>query len=172
MAYVGMLCNERNLGMRTFAMGKRCFLPGVLVVVFLIGCGNDKVVSDAFLQSQVSAYIWQLEHFVAGRFRSGVVTDTEVTLAFSLVGDVGIYGHASCNFYGASMSITGNRLDLGAIAVSERLCLNVDGAMEQEARYLKALQSVRTFQVQDDRLTLFDTSGNPVLTFTSKTALK
>jgi len=154
-------------------MGKRYFLPSVLVVVFLTGCGKDQTVSEASLQGaeRVSAHIWQLEHFVEGRFRQGVVNDTEVTLAFSLVGDVGIHGQSSCNFYGASMTITGNRLDLGPIHMTEMLCLNVPGAMEQEARYLKVLQSVRTFQVQDDHLTLFDTLGNPVLMFSSKIAL-
>ena len=70
------------------------------------------------------------------------------------------------------MTITGNRLDLGPIHMTEMLCLSVEGAMEQEARYLKVLQTVRTFQVQDDRLTLFDGSGKPVLVFTSKMALQ
>ncbi len=152
-------------------MGKIGFLGCVLAVVFFGGCGKDKAVSEALLQSQVSAHIWALEYFVEGRFRRGVVTDTEVTLLFRLVGDVGIHGQASCNFYGAPMTITGNRLDLGPIYMTEMLCLNVPGVMEQEARYLKVLQSVRTFQVDDDRLTLFDVSGNPVLTFTSKMAL-
>jgi heat shock protein HslJ len=170
--YVGMLCNEKNLSMRIFAMGKRGFLWCVLVVVFLMGCGKDKTVSEALLQSQVAAHIWELEYFVEGRFRRGVATDTEVTLLFSLVGDVGIHGQASCNFYGAPMTLTGNRLDLGPIVTTEMFCLSVAGAMEQEARYLKVLQSVRTFQVEDDRLTLFDGSGNPVLRFASKTALK
>lgn len=155
-------------------MGKISVLSCVLAVVFVVGCGSDHSVSDASLQSaeRVSAHIWQLEHFVDGRFRFGVLNDTEVTLAFSLVGDVGIHGQSSCNFYGAPMTITGNRLDLGPIHMTEMLCLSVEGAMEQEARYLNVLQTVRTFQVQDDRLTLFDTSGNPVLTFTSKMALQ
>ena len=155
-------------------MGKISMFLGVLAVVFVMGCGQDKVTSGASLQGaeQVSAHIWQLEHFVEGRFRAGVLQDTEVTLLFSLVGDVGIHGQSSCNFYGAPMTITGNRLDLGPIVMTEMLCLSVAGAMEQEARYLKVLQSVRTFQVQDRRLTLFDATKNPVLTFTSKMALQ
>jgi len=155
-------------------MGKVSFLWCVLVLGFGVGCGQDNTISEASLQQtqKVAAHIWQLEHFVEGRFNRGVVTDTEVTLTFGLEGDVGIHGQSSCNFYGASMTITGNRLDLGPIHMTEMLCLSVEGAMEQEAHYLKVLQTVRTFQVQDDRLTLFDGSGKSVLVFTSKIALQ
>ena len=72
-------------------MGKISFLGCVLAVGFWVGCGQDNTISEASLQNaqKVAAHIWQLEHFVEGRFKRGVVIDTEVTLMFGLEGDVG-----------------------------------------------------------------------------------
>jgi len=145
------------------------FLPSVFAVVLWVGCSERNPFSDEPIQALqlLPSGIWKLETFVQGRSRR-VLGGTEVTLEFTRGEDAHLHGMAGCNFYGARFSEKDGKLDIGPIGNTEMLCREPKGVMKQEQKYLTALRSVDSFQMQNDQLVLFDISGKPVLVFSEK----
>lgn len=87
---------------------------------------------------------------------------TIITLEFGEGGKVG--GSSGCNRYSASYTFDGNQLSFGEqMATTMMACL--EPVMQQEREYLQVLAGTKTFQLEDDVLTLFDGDGEEVASF-------
>ena len=93
---------------------------------------------------------WLLED-LAG---ASVIEKSRVTLAFPEAGKVA--GNSSCNRFFGPASITGNALKLGPLASSRKAC--PEAVMNQETKYLEALQAAERFEWKDPYL-LIDCQG-------------
>ncbi len=56
-------------------------------------------------------------------------------------------------------------LKITQLAVTVRLCLDPEGIMQQEQRYIETLQQARTYRVRDDRLEIQDERRETILVF-------
>lgn len=68
---------------------------------------------------------------------------TEITLAFSADGSVS--GNAGCNNYMGSYTLDGDKITIGPLATTRKMC--AEDVMQQEALYIKALESSATWSV-------------------------
>jgi heat shock protein HslJ len=107
---------------------------------------------------------WQLNGYNDGQggFVS-VLSGTEITAVFD---DGQVAGSAGCNDYTALYAVEGNAITFGPAATTRKMCSEPEGIMEQESAYLAALESVTTFQIEGDELTLMNADGVRVATFT------
>lgn len=66
-------------------------------------------------------------------------------LSLTLADDGRAYGNAGCNHWFASYTLEGERLSFGKIGSTRKLC--APALMEQEQRFLKALETVQRWDV-------------------------
>jgi heat shock protein HslJ len=92
-----------------------------------------------------------------------VITGTQITGRFG--DDDRVTGNAGCNEYFASYELGDGTLRIGPTGATRMFCAEPEGAMEQEALYLDALQSAATFQLDSDTLQLRTASGALAVTF-------
>ena len=90
-----------------------------------------------------------------------VMADVPATLAFPEAGRVG--GQGSCNRFFGSVSLDGDRLRFDHMGATKMACER--GAMDQENRYLAALNQAQRLERQGDSLTLHLSDGKPPLRF-------
>lgn len=88
-----------------------------------------------------------------------VLEGTEITLTFE--GGTA-QGSAGCNGYGAAYSLDGTSLTFGEVVATERGCPTPD-VMEQEQRYLAALQDVRGYRMVGRQLWLMLGGGRTLV---------
>lgn len=81
---------------------------------------------------------------------------TEITATW---GEAAITGSAGCNRYTAPVVVDGVSVTIGPAAATRRLCAEPDGVMEQEGRYLRALESAATLRLEGRRLELRTADG-------------
>ncbi len=79
-------------------------------------------------------------------------------------GQGGVRGHAGCNTFRATYTVDGNRVAIGAMAVTRKACAAA-GVMQQEREFLAALRSATTWTI-DARgmLDMHRADGERVLT--------
>lgn len=85
--------------------------------------------------------------------------DVEITIAFS---EGQISGQSACNRYFAGYTQEGTTLTFGQVGSSNMYC---EGLMDYEADYLQALSEVKSFELNDDTMTLKNESGEAILVF-------
>jgi heat shock protein HslJ len=104
-------------------------------------------------KSTLPGSAWQVSAYNNGKEAVvGVSTGSELTLAF---GDNGrVTGSAGCNNYVADFDTEANKVSIGMPRTTRKACAEPAGVMEQEALFLKALQSAATFRINGDRLEL------------------
>lgn len=86
-----------------------------------------------------------------------LVAGTQVSLSFTADGKLG--GSGGCNSFSAGYTSEGAQLGFTPIAATRRMC-PVDGVMEQEQAFFKALESVATMRMEGDRLELRTAGGS------------
>ena len=142
-----------------------CVGIGLAVCLSLTSCAADRKPVQASAPAAVTAAAkagtaaskadtfnlvgseWQLED-LAG---AGLVENVRATLAFPEAGKVS--GNASCNpFFGPSQ-ISGNELRLGPLVGARMAC--PEPAMNQETKYLNALQAAERFEWKDPYLLIY-----------------
>ena len=74
-----------------------------------------------------------------------------------------VAGFGGCNVFNGSVQFSADRLRIGPLATTKKLC--PPAIMDQENRFLKALESVRSARTQNGLLYLQDETGNDVLRF-------
>ena len=74
-----------------------------------------------------------------------------------------VYGSAGCNTYGASYQITGSRITIGPIAMTEMGCVDPEGIMEQEMAYVSVLAKTETFDLSENGLGLGQPDGTTLI---------
>jgi heat shock protein HslJ len=101
---------------------------------------------------------WLLEDLGGG----GVIDGVQATLAFPEAGKVA--GNGSCNHFFGSAEISGHAIKLGPLASSRMAC--PEAVMNQEGKYVDALQKVERFEWKDPYLLIFCKDFDKPLRFT------
>jgi heat shock protein HslJ len=73
-------------------------------------------------------------------------------------------GNGSCNSLGGEYTLRGDKLTFKALMSTMMACFPEE-IMQQEQAYLASLAATASYQVQEDRLTLFDADGNVLAEF-------
>lgn len=100
---------------------------------------------------------WQVTAYNDGR--SAVVSllsGTTVTADFGTDGKVS--GTGGCNRFTGGFTLDGTGIAIGPLAGTRMACAEPAGVMEQEAAFMKALESAATFVLEGESLTLRDAS--------------
>lgn len=123
--------------------------------VLLSACGGDGASGPEALEGTT----WVLTQFVV---EDGSTESVEVGVDAQFDGST-ISGVSGCNQYNASYEASGDEISFGPIAGTQMACPQVE--MDVEARYLRLLESVATFEVEGRAMSMADGEGTPVLQF-------
>ncbi|WP_067075989.1 META domain-containing protein [Methanoculleus horonobensis] len=136
----------------------------VIVVACIVTAGCTGGTSTPGTSVGLAGTSWTLDSYLDenGTFVP-VLPGTEVTAAFSPDGKV--TGSAGCNGYGGDYQIDGTSLSVSSLVQTLKLCLEPEGIMEQEARFIDLLGSAAGCRIEDDRLVITDAEGADVLVF-------
>jgi heat shock protein HslJ len=104
-------------------------------------------VPDAALEGTT----WALTTFVDGDVAASLISGTSITF---LLEHGTATGSAGCNDYGGKYALQPGMLEIPEIDITEQLCLEPVGIMEQEAQYVAILKSVTTFELDGSQLFL------------------
>jgi len=132
----------------------RQFLPaGAAAVVLLTACAPNPP-GPAPLPAveppgELAGTAWRLENLKG----APLVAGSEVTLEFTEPGKVA--GGASCNRYFGSVEVRGEEITFGALGSTMMAC--DEALMNQERRYLRALEGAVRYIVQDGVLQISGT---------------
>jgi heat shock protein HslJ len=110
---------------------------------------------------------WQVTVYNNGKEALvSVLASSEITALFSEDGKLS--GLAGCNNYNATYDVDGNSLSIGPAATTRKFCGDPEGLMEQESAYLKALESVKSYEISADILTLKDANGTTLVKYSAQ----
>jgi heat shock protein HslJ len=102
-------------------------------------------------QSQSLAGTWQVTGYNNGREAVvSLIIGTAITMTFDDDGRVS--GSAGCNNFTSTYRLEGDKLSIGPAAATRRMCASPEGIMEQEQRFLNALETVANARLEGDRL--------------------
>jgi heat shock protein HslJ len=134
----------------------------------------ERLPEDA--EASLEGTAWTLTAFVEEKKVEGMATpalipadllaETEVTATFE---DGTVSGSAGCNHYSAAYALEGSFLSVETPAATEMACLNPDGVMEQEGRFLGLLGDVTAYHLHGSQLWL-ETGDGGILVFDAKAA--
>jgi heat shock protein HslJ len=85
-----------------------------------------------------------------------VIPGTIITAQFTLDE---VAGNTGCNSYSARCQADQGSINIAQVVQTEMACLEPDGVMEQEQRFVQSLQAVSTYQMDGDQLILNDQAG-------------
>lgn len=147
----------------------------IFAILFSAGCIDTQVEEKNGLESpplddapeDEASFVdtkWELESFGPIGGETPVVPQTKVTLEIGLDGKIA--GSAGCNnYFTAYESGEDNAISFGIIGSTMMYC---EGTMEQEYRYLGAIENVTSFAMDRDGLQLFYNNGQGVLNFAAR----
>ena len=94
-----------------------------------------------------------------------VLEGSETTAIFN-GDDRQVSGSAGCNTYFGDYEAKKNELSISMLAWTARACVEPEGVMEQEQKYLSALQAAESYTIEGGELQIF--CGDQVLVFRSR----
>jgi heat shock protein HslJ len=113
---------------------------------------------------ELSETIWYLQNYFDGSEAILATLDgTEITAYFNEDGSLS--GSAGCNNYSGIYQVDGDMIEIELGPLTMMFCEEPEGAMDQEAAYLKALDSVTSYRILGDVMVMEDDSGQEVLKF-------
>jgi heat shock protein HslJ len=92
-----------------------------------------------------------------------VIIDTELTADFGMDGNLS--GSSGCNSYTATYKTSGESIEIGPAASTRKMCSEPAGVMDQEAQYLKSLETGASYRLDGDKLELRTTDGALAVSF-------
>lgn len=92
---------------------------------------------------------------------AGVVDNAQSTLEFAP--DKRVSGRGGCNRYGGSVQLSGASIVMSDLFSTKMAC--VPALMDQETRFMAALQAARSYRMEDTKLVLVDATGKARLRF-------
>ena len=129
----------------------------------LLGADGGVLAAFAAQSQALAGTSWRVTGYNNGKQAVvSVLAETTLTMAFSTDGSVS--GAAGCNRYSAAYQSNGMQLSLTPAATTRKMCAQPDGIMEQEQRFLAALEMVGTLRFEADRLELRSADGALALT--------
>ena len=143
---------------------KRMILIGITLVLMTLmaACTTAQAQSPA-----QGAALLDIEWVLVSLNGNAPIKGKTVTLRFS---DTSIEGSGGCNTYGGSYTTSEDSLHLSDVYWTEMACLEPEGVMEQEQVYFQALNTTARYQIDDDRLNLYDEAGAQLLAFVTLTS--
>jgi heat shock protein HslJ len=144
-----------------------------LITLLLVGCSTgsaDETVEELDPPTAVPGTSWITTSYDDGAGKLVDVLDgTEITANFSRETPVAgqLTGFAGCNEYSAEYDVAGEYLGIGTSrgTVSQRVCTEPQGVMEQEEAYLTALANVIKWVLDDYELKLTGSGEVVILTY-------
>ncbi|MHB0859422.1 MAG: META domain-containing protein [Anaerolineae bacterium] len=103
---------------------------------------------------------WVLEAFVDGEQTTPALEGSRVT---AIIDADMVQGRAGCNSYSAEVSFDGSFLTIGPAMRTEMACLEPEGVMEQEDRFLDTLSQVTIYRVEGEGLRLEAETGRTLV---------
>jgi heat shock protein HslJ len=150
----GSLGNEyvRQLGTVT----SHLFHSGNLVLEFKFDSGSMTFAPSA--PTGLAGTTWKVVNYNNGNQAVvSLITGIDITVSFDARARVS--GHAGCNSYTGSFESGEGTLKVGALASTRMMCAGPPGVMEQETKYLGALQSSATYKIEGNMLWIRDAGG-------------
>jgi heat shock protein HslJ len=92
--------------------------------------------------------------------KTSPIPGTTITAVFE---DGRVHGSAGCNSYSGAYKVSGDRITVSEIAITEMACLEPEGVMEQETTFIQLLSDARTLKLTDGQMQTF--AGHEALTF-------
>ena len=93
-----------------------------------------------------------------------VLPGTELNVVFSADGSVS--GSSGCNDYNGTYSVSANNfLTISPLSVTQKMCSEPEGVMDQEQAYLNILQAASGYQVSGGQLQIFSDGGTDGLIY-------
>ena len=136
-------------------------------LMFLDQTGATVLTFKVLHPSALTGTNWQVTVYNNGKEALvSVLAGSEITALFSEDGKLS--GMAGCNNYNASYEVDGNALSISPAATTRKFCADPEGLMEQESAYLKALESVKSFEISADILTLKDLNGTVLVKYSAQ----
>ncbi len=131
----------------------------VALAVVAAACGD----SDGDDAGSIESNPWQLTELQSedGDLDEALAA-VDITARF-VPGEV--TGDGGCNRYFGPWTSAGVSIDIGPLASTRRAC--AEPINQQEFRYLTLMQTAVRYEVDSERLTLFDEDGNESLLFTA-----
>ncbi len=134
------------------------FLPCLVAGALLLACTGGADAAGPATPGDLVGTEWLLED-LAGR---GVLDHARTTLGFPEAGRIA--GSGGCNRYTASAALDGDRLTVDRLAATRRAC--VAAVMDQETRYLRALERATRIERADPFLLVHVAEMEKPLKFT------
>ena len=88
-----------------------------------------------------------------------LIPGTEITAAFE---DGQVHGQA-CNSYGGSYTVSGDKLTVRELFMTEMACLDPEGIMQQEGQYLEMLAMASSFKISGQELRIVSSAGGELV---------
>ncbi len=132
-------------GTKTFAIADS--------VLTLSDAGGTALASFAAQSTALAGTKWDVTNYNNGKQAVvGVLTGTTLTVEFGADGQAN--GSAGCNNYFGPFTQGDGTIAIGPLAGTMKMCAEPAGVMDQEAQFLKALESAAVYQLDGDRLDL------------------
>jgi len=116
-------------------------------------------------QDPLSGTRWEVVNYNNGS--GGVVSlidGTRIPLDFGAGGQLS--GNGGCNDFSAAYQVNGDGITIGRPSVTSMFCAEPEGVMDQETKFLAALQSAATFRIDGNTLEMRTAAGALAVTAT------
>jgi heat shock protein HslJ len=146
-------------------------LAGLLLAATIVACGPAATPTEPMTTAippaagnPLAGSEWQL----VSLYGEPLLEDTYISLRFE---EDRLGGFAGCNHYGGgpdsgSYNVTPDgSLEAPLLAITQMLCVEPDGVMEQEDAFVKTLTGASAYHLEDDILSLQNAEGETVLVF-------
>lgn len=141
-------------------MSKKIFLAWIIsfISILVIGCTSQSTPNFEGTSWKLDTYLSSIDHLVSP------TSSTNLTLEFK---DGRISGSSGCNSFFAKYTVEGKSMSFGLIGATKMLCTN-QGVMEQEQTYFMRLESVKSYKIEVNKLSLIDGNNKTVLVYSKK----
>ena len=131
---------------------KRALRSVLILVVLLSACGSTSATS-------LTGVTWTVTSL------SGVDVDPSVTMTANFGSDDKLTGNGGCNEYSAGYTVSGKDLTIDSPMSSMMSCNEM--VDQQESEYLYLLENSSTYEIKGSKLTIKDSTGQPIIEYTS-----
>ena len=134
---------------------KIVLIATIFLSFILIGCTNQTPPNFEGTSWKLDTYLSSIDHLVSP------MSTTKLTLEFK---DGRISGSSGCNSFFAKYTVEDKSMSFGLIGATKMYCSN-QGVMEQEQTYFMRLESVKSYKIEGNKLSLIDSNGKTVLVY-------
>ena len=129
---------------------------------------GGKAIASFIAQSQsLDGTSWQVISYNNGKQAvTSVLIGSELTADFGSDGKLS--GSSGCNNYNGGYEVDGDKITIGPLASTMKMCDEPEGVMDQESQFLAALESTATYKIEGTRLELRTADGALAVDFQLK----